>query len=84
MWLQMMRRGMVPPVLNSLGPITDWLSSKMINSFSTKYDEVSRASSAAKVGRSARKSIYMCAGYAMCETSLEPILHHDDAEPLLT
>ena len=40
---------MMPPVLKSLGPITDWLSTKMIGSFSAKYDEVSRASSAAKV-----------------------------------
>lgn len=47
--LQEMRRQMMPPVLKSLGPITDWLSTKMIGSFSAKYDEVSRASSAAKV-----------------------------------
>lgn len=39
----------MPPILNSLGPITDWLSSRRISSFSTKYDEASRASSAAKV-----------------------------------
>ena len=44
---------MMPPVLSSLGPITDWLSRKMVNAFSTKYDEVSRASSAAKVFQSA-------------------------------
>ena len=40
---------MMPPILNSLGPITDWLSSRQIGAFSVKYDEVSRASSAAKV-----------------------------------
>ena len=47
--LQYLRRQMMPPILNSLGPITDWLSSRNIGSFSAKYDEVSRASSAAKV-----------------------------------
>ena len=40
---------MMPPMLGSLGPITDWLSSRRIGRFSAKYDEVSRASSAAKV-----------------------------------
>ena len=40
---------MMPPILNSLGPITDWLSSRNIGAFSAKYNEVSRASSAAKV-----------------------------------
>ncbi|CAL5224600.1 g7311 [Coccomyxa viridis] len=43
-----LRRQMMPPILNSLGPITDWLSSRQIGAFSAKYDEVSRASSAAK------------------------------------
>ncbi len=39
----------MPPMLASLGPITDWLSSRRIGAFSAKYDEVSQASSAAKV-----------------------------------
>ena len=40
---------MMPPLLSSLGPITDWLSSRRIGAFTAKYDEVSQASSAAKV-----------------------------------
>ena len=40
---------MMPPVLKSLGPITDWLGIKMFGSMIAKYDGVSRASSAAKV-----------------------------------
>lgn len=40
---------MMPPIVNGLGPITDWLSSRRIGSFSAKYEEFSRASSAAKV-----------------------------------
>ncbi len=40
---------MMPPIANSLGPITDWLSSQRIGALSAKYEDVSRASSAAKV-----------------------------------
>ena len=47
--LQALRRQMMPPMLSSLGPITDWLSSRSIGAFSAKYSEVSQASSAAKV-----------------------------------
>ena len=49
--LQEMRRQMMPPIVNSLGPITDWLSSRRIGSLSAKYKGSSRASSAAKVHR---------------------------------
>ena len=40
---------MMPPIVNSLGPITDWLSSRRIGSLSAKYEGFSRASSSAKV-----------------------------------
>ena len=40
---------MMPPVLNSLGPLTDWLSSMMYSGIASKYDELSKASSLAKV-----------------------------------
>ena len=39
----------MPPVLNSLGPITDWLSGIMFGPVIKKYDAVNKASSAAKV-----------------------------------
>lgn len=39
----------MPPVINSLGPITDWLGSMMFKPMIAKYDEISRASSVAKV-----------------------------------
>ena len=40
---------MMPPVLNSLGPLTNWLSSMMVGGIASKYDELSRASNSAKV-----------------------------------
>ncbi|CAL5224599.1 g7310 [Coccomyxa viridis] len=42
------RRQMMPPILNSLGPITDWLSSRRIGALRAKYDSFSKASSATK------------------------------------
>ena len=39
----------MPPVLNSLGPITDWLSGILFGPVIEKYDAVNKASSAAKV-----------------------------------
>ena len=40
---------MMPPVLNSLGPFTDWLSGMVFGSLASKYDELSKASSFSKV-----------------------------------
>ena len=40
---------MMPPIANSLGPITDWLSSRRIGALRAKYEDFSRASSAVKV-----------------------------------
>ena len=39
----------MPPIVNSLGPITDWLSSRRIGGLSAKYEGFSKASSTAKV-----------------------------------
>ena len=47
--MQGLRRQMMPPVLNSLGPLTDWLSSMVFAGLASKYDELSKASSFAKV-----------------------------------
>ena len=41
---------MMPPILNSLGPFTDWLSGIMFKGLLSKYKDVSNATSAAKVG----------------------------------
>ncbi len=43
----------MPPVLNSLGPITDWLSGILFGPVIQKYDAVNKASSAAKVSHKA-------------------------------
>lgn len=40
----------MPPILNSLGPITDWLSGMLFKGFRSKYEDVSKATSSAKVG----------------------------------
>ena len=40
---------MMPPFLNSLGPITDWLGGMMLGPLIKKYDAINQASSAAKV-----------------------------------
>ena len=75
--MQVMRRQMMPPVLYSLGPITDWLSSKAIGGLSAKYDEVSQASSAAKVHCHFQNfSAFSCASprqsNARCYTECQP------------
>lgn len=58
---------MIPPFLNSLGPITDWLGGMMLGPLIKKYDAINQASSAAKVtlvaslrGDQFRMSILCC------------------------
>ena len=60
---------MIPPMLGSLGPITDWLSSRRIGGLSAKYDEVSRASSAAKVH--CCRPRHVCKGHANALAQVE-------------
>ena len=48
---------MMPPIVNSLGPITDWLSSRRIGALNAKYEDFSKASSAAKVHYSSQSCI---------------------------